>query len=187
MLTYEFQVTLPSLARFVFHDPIAGAALLTSATGVGAIIGGLYTAGRRTATIRGLTLASLGFGVSALAVAFAPTLWAAAAGMVVVGMFSIAFTSLTNTILQMESEPTMRGRVMSLWTVGFLGSTVVGAPVIGWIGQMAGSRWSLVTGAVAALVAAVIGMFAIRLGRHLTPALAQAPEPPAMTEKEDRA
>jgi MFS family permease len=185
MLTYEFQVTLPSLARFVFHDPIVGAALLTSATGVGAVIGGLYTASRRRATLGGLTLASMCFGISTIAVSVAPTMAFALAGMVVVGMFSIAFTSLTNTILQMEAEPTMRGRVMSLWTVGFLGSTVIGAPVIGWIGQVAGPRWSIAAGGVAALIAAVIGLSAIRLRGHLH-AAPDAPEPPSMTEKEDR-
>jgi MFS family permease len=186
MLTYEFQVTLPSLARFVFHDPIAGAALLTSATGVGAVIGGLYTASRRRASIGGLTAASFGFGVAAIAVSMAPTLVLAVLGMVVVGMFSIAFTSLTNTILQMEAAPTMRGRVMALWTVGFLGSTVIGAPVIGWIGAAAGPRWSVAVGGAAALLAGAIGLTAIRLGRGER-TLPEAPEPPAMTEKEDRA
>lgn len=184
--TYEFQVTLPSMARFVFQQPIMGAALLTSANGVGAVIGGLYSASRRRATIRGLTAASLGFGLAVLGVSVMPTLAAAAAGMVLVGGFSIAFTSLTNTILQMEAEPTMRGRVMSLWTVGFLGSTVLGAPVIGWIGQTAGTRWSLVAGGVAALLASAVGVSAIRLGRH-APRTAEAPEPPAFTEKEDGA
>jgi MFS family permease len=185
-LTYEFQVTLPSLARFVFHDPIVGAALLTSATGVGAVVGGLFTASRRRATIGGLTVASFCFGVAAIAVSLSPTLSVALLGMVVVGMFSIAFTSLTNTILQMEAEPTMRGRVMSLWTVGFLGSTVVGAPVIGWIGQVGGPRISIGVGGVAALAAGLIGLSAIRLAGGRPPAR-EAPEPPSMTEKEDQA
>ncbi len=185
-LTYEFQVTLPSLARFVFHDPVAGTALLTSATGVGAVIGGLYTASRRRATVGGLTAASLGFGVSAIVVSVAPSIAVAAAGMVVVGMFSIAFTSLTNTILQMEAAPTMRGRVMSLWTVGFLGSTVLGAPIVGWIGATAGPRWSVAVGGAAALVAGAIGLLAVRAATNRN-AECEAPEPPLMTEKEDRA
>jgi MFS family permease len=103
-----------------------------------------------------------------------------------VGVFSIAFTSLTNTILQIESAPTMRGRVMSLWSVAFLGSTLIGAPVIGWIGENAGPRWSVATGGVAALVAAAVGMYALRAGRHTT--LPELPvDVPSMTEKEDRA
>lgn len=185
-LTYEFQVMLPLLAKFTFNGNAAAYAVLTSATGVGAVVGGLLTAGRRKATVRGLTLASLGFGVAMIAVALSPTIVVAVLFMVVVGGFSIAFTSLTNTILQIESAPTMRGRVMSLWSVAFLGSTVIGAPVIGWIGEIANARWSVATGGIAALAAAGVGLYALRAGRHTT-----LPEgevgPPSMTEKEDRA
>jgi MFS family permease len=185
-LTYEFQVTLPLLAKFTFGGDASSYAMLTSATGVGAVFGGLFTAGRRTASIRGLTLASLGFGITVLAVSVAPTMLVALLGMVLVGVFSIAFTSLTNTILQIESAPTMRGRVMSLWSVAFLGSTLLGAPVIGWIGENVGPRWSIATGGLAALVAAALGAYAMRAGRHTTLAEGQVDDP-LMTEKEDRA
>jgi MFS family permease len=189
-LTYEFQVMLPLLAKFTFHrtDTIDAIQLtvLVCATGVGAVVGGLLTAGRKSASLRGLTLASLGFGVSVIAVSLAPSMIVAALLMVIVGGFSIVFTSLTNTILQIESVPTMRGRVMSLWSVAFLGSTVIGAPIIGWIGEHIDPRWSMATGGIAALVAAAVGLHALRAGRHTT-----VPEgeigAPAMTEKEDGA
>jgi MFS family permease len=189
-LTYEFQVMLPLLAKFTFHRSFKEDAILlaflTGATGVGAVIGGLLTAGRRSASVRSLTLASLGFGVSVIAVSVAPTMVWAVLGMVVVGGFSIMFTSLTNTILQIESAPEMRGRVMSLWSMAFLGSTVIGAPIIGWIGEHVDPRWSMATGGIAALVAAAVGLYALRGGRHTTLPEGDVVEP-IMTEKEDRA
>jgi MFS family permease len=185
-LTYEFNVTLSLLAKFTFHGSAGTFALLTSATGVGAVIGGLWTAGRRTAAIGGLTAASFAFGASTLAVAVAPTIHVAVLGMIVVGAFSIVFTSLTNTILQLEAAPAMRGRVMSLWTVAFLGSTVVGAPVVGWVGEHVDPRWALAVGGIAALIAGAVGLLACRSGR-CTPAPEHAVEPPSMTEKTDQA
>jgi len=188
-LTYEFQVMLPLLAKFTFHRTytidVIQLTVLQCATGVGAVVGGLLTAGRKNASLRGLTLASLGFGVSVIAVSFSPTIVVAALLMVIVGGFSIVFTSLTNTILQIESAPTMRGRVMSLWSVAFLGSTVVGAPIIGLIGDVS-PRWSMATGGVAALVAAAVGLAALRAGRHTTLPEGEIDEP-SMTEKEDQA
>ena len=183
-LTYEFQVTLPLLAKFTFHGDASSYAMLTSATGVGAVIGGLLMAGRRTATVKGLTLAVLGFGATMIAVALSPTMLVAMLGMVVVGVFSISFTSLTNTILQLQAPPTMRGRVMSLWTVAFLGSTLFGAPIVGWIGENIDPRWSIATGGIAALAAAGVGVHALSAGRQAKHRSVQV-DAPSMTQKED--
>ena len=186
-LTYEFQVTLPLLARFTFHGNAASYALLTSAMGVGAVLGGLVIAGRRRANVAGLTLASVAFGVTTLLVAVAPSMVWAALGMVLVGACSLAFTSLTNTILQLEAIPEMRGRVMSLWTMAFLGSTLVGAPVVGWIGQQVDPRWGIAVGGIAALGAAAIGLLALRRRDARAAAESGAVEPPPVAEKEDYA
>lgn len=95
-------------------------------------------------------------------VAFAPTLLFAIGGMVLVGASSINFTSIGNVTLQLESLPEMRGRVMSLWTVAFLGSTPIGGPIIGWIGEHIGPRWGLGVGGLAAVLAAFIGVFTLK-------------------------
>jgi len=92
-----------------------------------------------------------------LAAAVAPNLALAVGALVLVGVFSINFLSLGNTTLQLESTGEMRGRVMALWAVAFLGSTPVGGPIIGWIGQHAGPRWGLAVGGLAALSAAALG------------------------------
>lgn len=156
--TFEFQVTLPLIARYTFHGNAASYALLSSAMGVGAVVGGLRTAGKRRAGVRSLAIASCAFGIAVAIVALAPTYVFAVAAMMVVGYFLVMFTSLTNAILQMESEPTMRGRVMALWASAFIGSTLLGAPIIGWVGEHAGPRWSLAVGTLAAVAAGIAGM-----------------------------
>jgi len=160
--TYEFNVTLPLLAEFTLDAGSGGYAALTSAMGIGAVVGGLYTASRRNSTPAMLVVSAALFGGSMLLVTFAPTMTFAFAAMVIVGFFSINFTSLGNVTLQTTSDPEMQGRVMSLWTMAFLGTTPIGGPIVGAIGEHLGARPSLLVGALAALIAAVIGLQAIR-------------------------
>lgn len=161
-LTYEFPVILPLVAQFTFHNLNTGYAALTAAMGCGAVVGGLFTANRKATTPHMLIWTALGFSISMFLVALAPTLTIAIAGMVLVGAASINFTSIGNVTLQLESLPHMRGRVMSLWTVAFLGSTPIGGPIIGWIGEYISPRWGLGVGGVAALIAAGIGFFTLK-------------------------
>jgi len=187
-LSYEFSVSIPLLAHVTFPGSeaavAAGVALLSAMMGVGAIFGGLFTAGRRSATLKALTVGAFGFGMSMLLVSVSPSLFSAAAAMVIVGFFSVSFTALANTILQLASAARMRGRMMALWTMAFIGSTVIGGPIIGWVGQIVGPRWGLVVGAVAALVAGGIGLKAMRnrsseVAELLTSSIAAEPGEPA--------
>ena len=157
-LTYEFQVILPIVAGSVFHNLSWGYAALNASMGIGAVVGGLFTANRKNTSPKMLIITSVLFGLSVFFVAFSPTLVLAMIGMVLVGASSINFNSIGNVTLQMESLPEMRGRVMSLWTLAFLGSTPIGGPIIGWIGEHLGARWGLGVGGLAALVAAGIGL-----------------------------
>jgi len=74
-----------------------------------------------------------------------------------VGVFSLNFSTLGNSLLQLESSPHMRGRVMAFWSIAFLGSTTIGAPLVGWFAQFAGARFGLALGGAAALVGAALG------------------------------
>lgn len=160
-LTYEFQISLPLLAQFTFHSDATGYAALTAALGLGAVVGGLATASRKTTSFKVLVGAAFLFGLAALLACLMPTLPLAVAAMVLVGVFSIVFSSTGNTTLQLQSDPQMRGRVMALWAIAFLGSTTIGGPVIGFIGQNAGARWGLATGGLAALAAGAYGVAAL--------------------------
>lgn len=159
-LAYEFPVILPLLVKFTFHREAGTYALFTSSMGVGSVIGGLAAAGLRRNALKALTLSAFAFGGSILLLALSPNLALAIAFMVVVGVFSVLFTSLTNAILQLESAPQMRARVMALWAVAFLGTTPIGGPIVGWTAEHSNPRWGLVLGAAAAAIAGVVGLAA---------------------------
>ena len=164
--TYEFQVVLPLFSEFTFMTGASGYAALTAAMGIGAVVGGLYTAGRGSSTMRMLVTSATLFGLSVILTSLAPSLNLALVGMVVVGFFSINFTSIGNVTLQLNSAQDMQGRVMSLWSVAFLGTTPIGGPLMGAVGEHMGARWALLIGGLAALAAAGIGLAAIR--KHFT-------------------
>ncbi len=156
-LSYEFQVILPIAARFTFGGTAGTYGLLTAAMGLGAVIGGLATASRNRYGVDTLIRQSLIFGALIAAVAVSPTLPVALLSLVGVGAASITFLARANTTMQLTAAPAFRGRVMSLWTVAFLGSTPVGGPIIGWIGEYTGARYGLATGAAACFAAAAYG------------------------------
>ena len=165
-LTYEFQISLPALATETFDGGAGSLGAVTAAMGVGAVIGGLVSAGRPGSGIRTMTMASATFGATVLLVVVAPTLVTASAALVAVGAASIWFLSAGNATLQLTAAPEMRGRVMALWTVAFIGTTPVGGPIVGFVAEQAGPRWALALGAAAALVAALLGTAAMRRLAH---------------------
>ena len=162
MFTYEFQVSLPLIAQFTFKGDASSYALLTGAMGFGAAAGGIFFASRKGIHFYKVVSASLLFGLAVLAAAFMPTLLLTALAMVLVGIFSINFSSLGNSILQLESSPQMRGRVMSFWSIAFLGTTTIGGPIVGWFAEVAGARWGLALGGLAALIATALGAVTLR-------------------------
>lgn len=168
-LTYEFQVTLPALATETFSGSAGALGILVSAMGVGAVIGGVASAGRATVGVRVISAAAVGFGVTTALTAVAPTVAVAAACLVLTGAASIWFLSTGNATLQLHARAELRGRVMALWTVAFIGSTAVGGPLVGAVAERAGPRWSLGVGAAAALVAAGIGALSLRRSAQPAP------------------
>ena len=161
-LAWEFQVSLPLMASKVFHGGTAAYGVMASVMGAGAAVGGLISAGRVKPRARNMCVAAIGWGVAILAAAVAPNLGWELAAMVAVGYGSISFNSLAKTTLQLAAEPSMRGRVMALWGLAWLGSTPVGGPIVGWMAQVAGARWSLVLGGVACLVCGIAALPILR-------------------------
>jgi MFS family permease len=161
-LTFEFQVNLPLFAKFTFNTNADGFALLNSGMGVGAVIGGLLTAGRKKVSPRDLILISFLFGITIIFTALTPTIHVAILSMIIVGIFLIQFTSYAETMIQLESAPNMRSRVMSLWSIAFLGSTPIGGLIIGWIGEYASPRWGLTVSGFAAIFVGFYGFLKIK-------------------------
>ena len=123
--------------------------------GAGAVVGGLATAFRSRPSTRLLAGIGLVFGVAILAVALAPTEAWALVLLVPMGAASISFVATNNATLQLRADPAMRGRVMSLNAIAFLGSTPIGAPLLGYISDITNPRVALLVGGVATLVASV--------------------------------
>jgi len=183
-LAWEFQVSLPLMASQVFHGGAGSYGVMASVMGGGAVVGGLISAARSRPRARALCLAAIGWGIAILAAAVAPSMALELAALVFVGYGSITFNSLAKTTLQLAARPEMRGRVMALWALAWLGSTPIGGPVIGWAGQAIGARWALVIGGLATLACGILALPALtRIDRRAsrTAGPAQADHPPAIS------
>ena len=150
-LSFNFQVLLPLFAKFTWHGTASTYALLTTAMGIGSVCGALAAGARNRVTPRLLAGSALLFGVAELGAAAAPTLLVQALLLAPLGAASVTFAAGVNSSLQLAVAGPSRGRVMSLYSVVFLGSTPIGAPLVGWLAQAYGPRAGLVLGAVAAL------------------------------------
>jgi MFS family permease len=155
-LAYEFQVTLPLLAERTFDGGPGTYGSMSVLQGLGAVFGALAVAGRRRSSPTALASAAIVFGVLVLVVASAPTLTFALVALVPMGAASIAFIAIASTSLQLTTEASMRGRVMALWSVAMIGSTPIGGPVVGWVGEELGPRIAIAIGGVAAIGAGIV-------------------------------
>ena len=155
MFAYNFNVVLPLLARFAFDGGARAYGVMSSAMGLGAVVGGLISASRTNRQPVALARAGLLFGSLSIFTALMPTLWAAIAALVVLGASSVTFIALGNATLQLAAEPHMRGRVMGMYTMAFMGTTPIGSPTMGWVGEHLGARWAMGLGGLAVLLAAL--------------------------------
>jgi MFS family permease len=154
-LAFNFQVVLPLMARYTFDAGPATYGALAASMGAGAVLGAIVNAGRGSPSRAGLATLAVVFGLAMASLAAAPTLALALAALVLVGASSVAFTASTNSLLQLSTPPTIRGRVMALWSVVYLGSTPIGGPLLGWVSQHAGARAGVLVGAAATLATGI--------------------------------
>jgi MFS family permease len=148
-LAFNFTVTLPLLVTRVLHGGPTEYAYAMMSMGFGAVLGGLYAAHRSRPTVQLLSVLGIAFGVLIAAVAASPSVLVCCLALVPMGAMSIAFVSTANATLQLLTEEQMRGRVMSLYAMAFLGSTPVGALLMGWIADASNARVALGVGAFA--------------------------------------
>ena len=167
--TYEFPVIMPLFATITLHGNATTYSAISSSMGLGAVIGGLYTAGKKQIGQTQLISVAILFGLSMMLISIMPNLFTALLLIVVMGMLSIIFIALGNTTLQLTSQPQMRGRVMSLWSMAFQGTTPIGGPIIGALADHTNPRIGILVGGMAALVAAIAGTFASRTAKKLQP------------------
>jgi len=155
-LAYENQIALPLMAKFTFGGNAGSYGFLSSALGVGSVVGGLLVARSGRATHRRLGLAALFLGVAMLIASAMPSMLTMILALVVVGAGSVAFITMTSATLQLTTPAEMRGRVLSLYVTAIIGTTPFGGPVIGWIGQVVGPRATYVVGGLGCIVTVAV-------------------------------
>lgn len=157
-LVFQWQILIPLLAERGFDAGPREFGLMSAAAGVGSFVAALWMANRNaTPTMRRLAWYVMGTGIAMAAAALLPTLWLATLAMVPLGFGAMAFMINGNTMLQLTARPEARGRVMALYGVVFLGSTPIGSPIVGWIGEHFGPRVDLLlTASIAVGVGAAV-------------------------------
>ncbi|WP_309485391.1 MFS transporter [Streptomyces sp. WELS2] len=162
---FNFPVWLTAYADDVFHAGAGAYSLFNTLMAVGSLVGALLAARRGTARLRVLIAAALAFGTLETVAAVAPSYWLFALLMVPIGVFGLTVNVTANTAVQMGTDPAMRGRVMALFMMVFMGGTPLGAPVVGWVTDTYGPRIGFAAGGVvSALAAGVVGLVLARIG-----------------------
>jgi MFS family permease len=172
--SFNFPTLLPLLAKFTFAGSATSFAALSAALAVGSITGALAMGGRERIDNRFIAVSAFAFGAITLVAAIAPTYALMLVALALVGVASVSFSAGTNSAVQLAATPEMRGRVMALYSIVFIGSTPIGAPIVGWLASAVDPRAGLALGGIAALatgiVALVGGRRAVRHHRRAVPA-----------------
>jgi len=177
-LAFNFQVVIALMTTKVFNAGAGGFGVLLAIMGAGAVLGGLSMATRRGVSYRRLLVLASIMGVMILFAAAAPTLGTEAVAVFAMGASAFAFIAVANTTIQLTARPDMRGRVMALYAIAFLGSTPIGGPLVGWISQQWGPRFGFAIGGIGTLLAT--GWAAWALLRYRSDAV-RRPEVAAVT------
>ena len=152
----NFQITTALVAKQVFHRSATGYGLLTTSLAVGAFLGAIWATTRRNRPSRLFLIAgTCVFAVLEIACGLMPNFDTTALMLLPTGLAMLTLTTAANASIQLGVEPTMRGRVMSLYIICFMGGTPIGAPIIGWLSGAAGPRWGLIGGGLICLIVAV--------------------------------
>jgi MFS family permease len=158
---FNYGVSLLKLADVRFGDENLFGWLLAMVS-VGSLIGSLVSAGRSRMTSAWFVGSQLLLGASGLALSWAPNIWVAYVLAIPVGAAGGGVLAAFNGISQTESPPEMRGRLLALGAVAFLGTTPIGAPVTGWVADRVSAEWSLAYGSALAVGVGVVGGWALR-------------------------
>ncbi|MCU1380386.1 MAG: arabinose efflux permease family protein [Acidimicrobiales bacterium] len=161
-LTFNFQVVFPLFVKKTLGGSTIDFTLIYAVTSIGSLIGALATARRKTVDLRDVVLTTAAFGIAMSVLAVVPNLASAYPIVIVVGLTSIAFMTTSTAIVQLRADPAMRGRVLALQAMVFLGSTPIGGPILGVICDAFGARAGVAVGGAAALGAAAWGAYMLR-------------------------
>jgi hypothetical protein len=164
IFAFEFEVSLPLMAHDTFRGGAHAYSRLLSGFGAGAVIGGVYAAGRPRTGVARLGRIAFLYAVAMMVLALAPTLWAAVGASALVGLAAILFLTTGNSTVQLASDPHHRGRVMALWSTALVGSAPIGAPMVGAVSEAFDPRAAIALGAFGCIAAGAVSL--APPGRH---------------------
>jgi MFS family permease len=170
----NFPIFISTMAVSVFHTDARGYGALSSIMAIGTVCGALISASRSKPQFGSLLVGAAVFGLGCALAGVAPSYWLFGAALVVIGVAALTFTNTTNSLMQLSTEPAMRGRVMALRVGIALGGTPIGAPIVGWVADTFGPRWALGVGAASGFAAAAVAIYALARKAH---------QPPPMTSR----
>jgi MFS family permease len=154
----NFPIFISTMSVSAFHAGASQYGLLTSMMAVGSVAGALLAA-RRAKPHIGLLLAGAAiFGAGFALAAIMPSCWLFGLALILIGVSAQTFTTSVNSLVQLSTEPVMRGRVMAILLAIALGGTPIGAPIVGWVADRFGPRWALGVGAASGIIAAIVGL-----------------------------
>src|SRR5438270_2268109 len=181
-LSYNFTVVFPLFVEHALHGSDGSYTLVYTVFSAGALVGAVVVADRRKVSVNSIVIGAAAFGFTMLLLAAAPSVALTLPIVALVGFSSIAFMTATTAIVQVRADPHMHGRVLALQTVLLIGTTPVGAPIMGAIADAAGARGPLIIGGAAALMAALFGFV---VGRRVLPAETTYPAAPPEPQAAD--
>ncbi|HEY3941224.1 MAG TPA: MFS transporter [Acidimicrobiales bacterium] len=167
VVAFNFPVILPLLAKLTFRGDASTYSLMASAMGIGALVSALVIASIRRPHGRRLAIAVLGLGLAMCLGAMAPTLTTFLLLMPLIGAGQVVAASTSNAMIQLDSDPAMRGRVTAIFSLASQGLTPAGSLLCGVVAQAAGARWGMAMGGIGALLA--VGIFGLPLLRNRGP------------------
>jgi MFS family permease len=158
----NFQLTSALMARLVFDKGAGQYGILGSIMAIGSLGGAFLAARREHPRIRLVIGATLVFGIASISTALMPTYWSFAISLIPVGLSSLTLMTAANATIQLSTTPAMRGRVMALYMAVFMGGTPIGAPIIGWVGETFGPRYTILLGGVMSVITAAAAVLWLR-------------------------
>jgi len=164
---FNFQTVMPLLVKRTLHGNDRTFTLIYSVISIGSLAGALLSARRSSVNVRYIIWSAYGFGLAMLLLAVTPNVPFTYPIGILVGISSITFMTTSTAIVQLRSDPSMRGRVLALQAMVFLGSTPIGGPILGYVCQHFGARSGVAIGGVSAIVAGIYGMHAVRVKQEL--------------------